>query len=154
MKLLHDNADEAPDLAALVDQVHEFAIRLVGAMDVGLAQRGLSRARAEVVLVIGQEGPMTQRRLSELLRCSPRNVTGLLDGLASAGLVERRPHATDRRAVTVGLTASGTVLAVRLRTEQARAGTELFAGIAPAELTTFRGVLDQILDRLDTGTTR
>jgi hypothetical protein len=35
---------------------------------------------------------------------SPRNVTGLVDGLAESGFVTREPHPTDRRATLVALT--------------------------------------------------
>ena len=50
---------------------------------------------------------MTQRELSRALRCTPRNVTGLLDALEDSGLVVRRPHPRDRRASLVNLTLGG-----------------------------------------------
>jgi hypothetical protein len=54
---------------------------------------------------------MTQRQLSQVLRCTPRNVTGLLDALETAGLVARGRHPSDRPATLVHLTDEGTTLA-------------------------------------------
>ncbi|MEN3610618.1 MarR family transcriptional regulator [Plantactinospora sp. ZYX-F-223] len=42
--------------------------------------------------------------LSQALKCTPRNVTGLVDALEAAGFVARSAHPTDRRATVVSLT--------------------------------------------------
>ena len=51
---------------------------------------------------------------SRTLKCTPRNVTGLVDALARAGFVERTAQPSDRRAVVVRLSASGQSLNRRL----------------------------------------
>ena len=51
------------------------------AMERDLAERGLTRARATMITYLHRLGPMRQRELAEALRVSPRNVTGLVDGL-------------------------------------------------------------------------
>lgn len=149
MKPLHEDGTELAAPATLIDRVYELAIRLVEGMDTGLSERGLSRARAEVLLVLRTTGATTQRQLSEVLRCSPRNVTGLLDSLEAATLVERTPHPTDRRALLVRLTKKGTHLAARLRAEQARAGTTLFADVPRSDLLAFRAVIEHVITHLD-----
>lgn len=50
---------------------------------------------------------MTMTELSRFLMVSNGNVTGIIDRLVSEGMVGRRPHAGDRRATFVGLTAKG-----------------------------------------------
>ena len=50
---------------------------------------------------------MTLGELSRRMMVSNGNVTGLIERLVTAGEVERAPHATDRRATTVRLTATG-----------------------------------------------
>jgi len=45
--------------------------------------------------------------LAERMSCEPSNVTFVLDKLEQHGLVERRPHPTDRRARQLVLTAAG-----------------------------------------------
>jgi DNA-binding MarR family transcriptional regulator len=54
-------------------------------LEKGLVERGLTRARAAVIWWLHERGPVTQRTLSEALRVSPRNVTGLLDAWKPAG---------------------------------------------------------------------
>jgi DNA-binding MarR family transcriptional regulator len=49
------------------------------------------------------------------LQVTPRNVTGLVDNLESAGLVERVADPADRRATIVRVTATGETAAVRGR---------------------------------------
>jgi DNA-binding MarR family transcriptional regulator len=41
------------------------------------------------------------------MTCEPSNATFVLDRLEEQGLVERRPHPTDRRAKQIMLTAAG-----------------------------------------------
>src|SRR5262249_35053270 len=71
---------------------------------------GLTPARAEVIWLLHHGGPRTQRQLSQALKCTPRNVTGLVDALEAAGFVARRAHPTDRRATVVCLTRRGKTL--------------------------------------------
>jgi len=117
-------------------------------MQRGLADRGLSQARAEVIWELRRRGEMTQRELSQVLRCTPRNVTGLLDALQAAGLVVRGPHPSDRRATLVNLTDEGAALAAWWH-EQYQAGAgRLFDGIPAAELERFTRTLDHVVERL------
>jgi DNA-binding MarR family transcriptional regulator len=50
---------------------------------------------------------MTMTELSRFLMVSNGNVTGLIDRLVAEGMVVRRPHEEDRRAVFVHLTPKG-----------------------------------------------
>lgn len=59
-------------------------------------------------------GPMTMRELAERMSCEPSNATFVIDRLENQGLLERRPHPTDRRAKHLVLTAKGTALRERL----------------------------------------
>jgi MarR family transcriptional regulator, organic hydroperoxide resistance regulator len=72
------------------------------------------QVRALGVLEPGRPVPMSD--LAEALHCDNSNVTGIVDRLEAAGLVERRPHPSDRRVKTVVVTARG----ARLREEAER----------------------------------
>src|SRR5262245_19274072 len=65
---------------------------------------GLTPAWAEVIWLLHNGGPRTQRELSQVLKCTPRNVTGRVEALQTAGFVARSAHPTDRRATIVSLT--------------------------------------------------
>ncbi|QFG23062.1 MarR family winged helix-turn-helix transcriptional regulator [Actinomadura sp. WMMB 499] len=59
-------------------------------------------------------GPMTMRDLAERMSCEPSNATFIVDRLERLGLVERRPHPSDRRAKILALTPRGTGVRERL----------------------------------------
>ncbi len=59
-------------------------------------------------------GPMTMGDLADRMSCEPSNATYVVDKLEARGLIERRPHPTDRRARQLVLTAAGADLRARL----------------------------------------
>jgi DNA-binding MarR family transcriptional regulator len=70
---------------------------------------GLSEGRLQLLFVLrrfGEKG-ISLGRLAELMRVSPRNVTGLMDSLEHAGLAERVPDPSDRRSIHARLTDAG-----------------------------------------------
>lgn len=125
-----------------------MALLLSEVMERGLAERGLTLARAHLLWVLLEGGASTQRRLSQALRVTPRNITGLVDALEADGLVARTPHPSDRRATLVTLTEKGVAVASGMRRDQAQGAQQLFGGVTPAELATFTKVVDLLLDRL------
>ena len=72
-------------------------------------REGLSEGRLSLLFVLRRFGAhgISLGRLAELQRVSPRNVTGLIDNLEKAGLVERIPDPADRRSIKARLTAAG-----------------------------------------------
>jgi DNA-binding MarR family transcriptional regulator len=143
---------EWPDIEGAFERLFTLAGRLGGRMGQELAGRGLTAARAEVLWHLHHHGPVTQRQLSQALRCTPRNVTGLLDALQAAELVARGPHPSDRRATLVTLTDSGAAVATAWHAGYRQAAARVFDGVAPGDLTTFVTVLDRVLERLDDAT--
>jgi DNA-binding MarR family transcriptional regulator len=117
-------------------------------MDTGLADRGLTRARAEVLWSLMRQPGATQRELSQTLRCTPRNVTDLVDALEKSGLVARGPHPTDRRATLVKLTRRGQSEVARMQAGYQSLAATLFADVPPQELAAFATVLGQVIVRL------
>jgi len=117
-------------------------------MDRGLSARGLTRARAELIWRLQRQGPMTQRELSQILQCTPRNVTGLVDALQADGFVERSPHPTDRRATLVTLTEPGRTAAAAWQGSYQELATLLFADLAAADLACFVTTIDRMLEQL------
>lgn len=62
---------------------------------------------AQVVALRELSDPITARELANRMVCEASNATFVLDRLELQGLIERRPHPTDRRAKQVVLTAAG-----------------------------------------------
>jgi DNA-binding MarR family transcriptional regulator len=151
---LHNKPTSADvDVRVAVERLFELAVLLGDAMERGLAKRGLTLARAELLWQLRRRGPRTQRELSEDLRCTPRNVTGLVDALEVGALVERRPHPTDRRATLVTLTESGRDMATTMDAGYQATASNLFDGFGPDDLIAFVANMDRVLGRLR-GSTR
>ena len=72
-----------------------------------LDEAGLTLPQFDVLANLGMSEGITQQQLAERLLVTKGNVCGLLDRMESAGLVERRPSSTDRRANHLHLTEKG-----------------------------------------------
>lgn len=77
-----------------------------------------------VMRTLRESEGLTQRQLTQFMSSDPNTVASLLERMERAGLVERRPHARDRRAHQVALKPAGhrkyelaREIAVRLQTE-------------------------------------
>ena len=148
MGQLHNRGNSLSGGGVVLERLFELALLLTDNMEQGLAERGLSRARAELLWRLRARSPMTQRELSQALRCTPRNVTDLVDALEAAGLVARGPHPTDRRATLVSLTDRGKAAAARMQTDYRQFAAELFQDVPAAELAAFVRVVEHTLGRL------
>ena len=67
---------------------------------------GISFAKTRALRRVAHQ-PLSMGELATLLTMDPPNVTTLIDDLQNAGLVQRRPHLTDRRVMLVVATAAG-----------------------------------------------
>lgn len=132
-----------------LERLFRVTVVMADAMADDLAGRGLSRARATVLARLHRVGPTNQGTLAREMRVSPRNITGLVDGLEAAGLVERTPHPGDRRAVLVSLTGDGATAATALADEEQRLARFLFADCPATDVTRLVEHLDRLLRRLD-----
>jgi DNA-binding MarR family transcriptional regulator len=150
VKSIHKSQTKRPERGSTeaLGRLFELAALLAGAMDRGVEEGGLTRARAEVIWRLHHLGPATQRELSEALRCTPRNVTGLVDALEDADLVARKPHPTDRRATLVTLTGRGQRIASEWQAGYEELAERLFAGLEASDVAGFVATLDRVLDRL------
>jgi DNA-binding MarR family transcriptional regulator len=137
-------ASRPRDAGETLERLFTLSTVLTDAMDAGLAERGLTRARAGLIWSLRHGEPMTQRDLAEALQCTPRNVTDLVDALESAGLVSRAPHPTDRRATLVSLTRKGKAAAKTMQGEYGSFAATLFAGLSERERALFSRVVDKL----------
>lgn len=133
---------------AALDRLLEVTVLLGRDMTASLAASGLTVARTTLLWQLRAAGPSTQRALADSLGVSARNVTGLVDGLAAAGLVTREPHPTDRRATLVTPTARGEELLEELGRDQAGLVGQLFGGLSDARVAGLVSALDEVLERL------
>ncbi|MES9539239.1 MarR family transcriptional regulator [Spirillospora sp. NPDC049024] len=122
--------------------VHRFAQRLdVHARRVA-DQVGMTAA--QVVALRELSEPITARELAHRMACEASNATFLVDRLEGQGLVERRPHPTDRRAKQIVLTPEGERCRADVL-ERLDADSPL-ATLAPAQQESLRDLLQALLE--------
>ncbi|WP_114560617.1 MarR family winged helix-turn-helix transcriptional regulator [Desertihabitans aurantiacus] len=78
-------------------------------LDERLRPLGLTFARYEVLVLLSfsRHGSLSLGKIGERLQVHATSVTSLVQRLAAAGLIERRPHPHDGRAVLAALTEQG-----------------------------------------------
>jgi DNA-binding MarR family transcriptional regulator len=98
-----------------MDQVMDVFGRLRVLVDAGTERRGLTHARAAVLMALYRDGSLTGVDLAKRFDVTPRNVTALVDALEAQGLVTRQPHPLDRKALLVAPTRAGRAMAVGMQ---------------------------------------
>ena len=75
---------------------------------------GLTPPQLFALRTLDPDQPVPMRALAKSLNCDSSNVTGLVDGLAAQGLVERREAEHDRRVRMLVVTERGAAIRGRL----------------------------------------
>jgi|SRR5215475_10499996 len=149
---LNDSISQALGLdaaARVLGKLLTLTPRLVGVLDVGAREFGLTYARGKAVAALRISGPAPMRVLSDALGVAPRTVTGLIDALEADGWVERRAHKTDRRVTIVGLTPAAQAAFTRLDQAYRALAYDLLGEVPEADLQCASAVIDHITARLD-----
>ncbi|MFJ4339343.1 MarR family winged helix-turn-helix transcriptional regulator [Streptomyces sp. NPDC088915] len=132
-----------PDLSYLLDHTsHVLRTR----MSAALGEIGLT-ARMHCVLVHALEEERTQAQLAEIGDMDKTTMVVTVDALEKAGLAERRPSGTDRRARIIVVTEEGAKVAAKSQEIVDGVHEEALASLPDDE----RTVLLRALDRLATG---
>jgi MarR family transcriptional regulator, organic hydroperoxide resistance regulator len=81
--------------------------RMRAAVGDRLRQLGLSVSQCDVLTTLTEKEGLSQQALAERLYVTKGNISGLIDRLGAAGLVERRPILADKRQYAIFLTLAG-----------------------------------------------
>ena len=112
-----------------------------------LASYGVTPVQYALLKVLWERDEQSGAELGERLLLDSATMTGLLDRLEQAGLIERKPHATDRRVNQVVLTAQGHSLQVSLDQEMDEMNHELLSAFAPSEVVLLQTLLTTLAGR-------
>lgn len=138
-------------LTDALDRLLALVVILGEDMSGALEAQGLTTARTHLLWVVHHGGPSTQRALADALAVSPRNITGLVDGLVASGHVSREPHPVDRRATLVTLTDDGRRLMTSMVEEHRQLAHRLFGELTPRRLEAFVAGVEHVTARLQEG---
>ncbi len=99
--------DARPDAFRLWFRLLRLETRIRAAMAERLREVGLSVPQCDVLTTLTEEEGVSQQDLAERLYVTKGNISGLIDRLVAAGLVERRTLPNDRRSHAIHLTEQG-----------------------------------------------
>jgi DNA-binding MarR family transcriptional regulator len=120
----------------VADRLHSAAIHLLRRAAEEDRGAGLSRARLSALSVVVFRGPLTLGELAAAEGVRSATMSGIVNGLERDGLVRRRPHGSDRRAVQVEATAAGRRLLDRARARRIALVASKLGDLSNAELDT------------------
>ena len=113
-------------------------IRLEARMQAAVGERlreiGVSIPQCDVLTTLTEQEGVSQQELAKRLYVTKGNISGLIDRLAEAGLVERRSTAVDRRQHAIHLTDAGRRMAEKAIAVQRRWIASTLGRMADADL--------------------
>ena len=109
---------------------------------------GLTGAQARLVYHLARTPDLTQAALADVLGISPVSVSESLEKLCTAGLVERIPHATDRRAIRLRLTEKARVVVDGVQTAGGLIDETALHGLTRGQRENLRECLIRIRENL------
>jgi DNA-binding MarR family transcriptional regulator len=110
-----------------------------------MSELGLSFQQSMALTRLEPEEPLPMSSLATALQCDNSNVTGIVDRMEAAGLVERRAFAGDRRVKAVALTPLGEAVREQVRR---RAGTPppAIAALSEEDAVALHDILRRAID--------
>ena len=115
----------------------------------GLKAAGLTEQQWRIVRALVEDGPLEPRQIVERCRISSPSLAGVLARMAEQALVERRPHAADRRRQTVAASARSGAIARALAPRIEATYRALEAELGAPFVDDLYRALDALLGRLD-----
>lgn len=109
-----------------------------------LAPFGLKPVDFSVMSTIRHNPGVTSRQLCATLSLLPPNLVGLIQSLEARGLIERKPHPHDGRALGLHATAKGQTLMVQAEQVAAELEIEKTARLTPEERASLLALLQKI----------
>ena len=109
----------------------------------------LSYAQFSLLFGLAELGELSASELAGHADVTPASATQMLDGLAAAGLIERRRSERDRRSVLVSLTQHGNEAVAQRRARYHDCWAQALSPFSAAELSTAAEVLDSVRAMFD-----
>ena len=105
----------------------------------------LTLSQMHTVEILSSQGALKMKELAEKMGITTGTLTVLVDRLEDAGMVERKPHETDRRSIRVLLTEKGLVYAREHHKLHNRLTQELISDMTQEEMEGLAGCLRKML---------
>jgi DNA-binding MarR family transcriptional regulator len=125
---------EAPS-SDQIDAVLRATRALVGIAAASMASvdANVTMPQWRVLVMVDTRGPLNLAAVAAGLDVNPSNASRICDRLIKAGWLDRQESPTDRRNITLSLTAAGRQLVTKVVRYRRRAITRVLRGVAPKE---------------------
>jgi DNA-binding MarR family transcriptional regulator len=138
------------DLSSLgvLGRIYRIARHVERTIDQKLARFGIDGADLEILEALERSGPhgrLSPTDLSDAVMMTSGGMSGRLDRLRRAGLVERQPDPDDRRGIQVVLTSKGRETVQRVLPLHAEAARECLHSLGPENLASLEELLRGML---------
>ena len=144
------DGDRAPSsIAFLLSQVGILASQRFAQR---IAEAGLHPPQFRVMNMIDATEGCSQQAIAEAIGAPPSRMVAIVDELEEQGLVERRPHPSDRRVRALHLTEDGRETLAIGRRIAAEHEAELMKGFSAADRRMFASFLRKVVDEQGIGT--
>jgi DNA-binding MarR family transcriptional regulator len=141
--------DRAPStLAFLLSQVGVHAARRFGER---MEEIDLQPPLFRILNLVDVAEGRSQQAIGEAIQVPPSRMVALVDELERRGLVERKPHPSDRRVRALYLTPKGRTTLARGREIASAHERELTRGMSPTDRKRLVELLQQLVDQQTIG---
>ena len=107
---------------------------------------GLSIPEWRLIAVIAEDEGTTQQQVGRRTRMDKVTVSRATIALAGRGLIERKPHASDRRSQSLHLSPAGRDLYAQVAPKALELEHRIFANFDPKEVAAFSDMLKRVHD--------
>ena len=143
-----DNGIDASYLETLLGyNARRAALAVIGVFLHRMAPFGLRPVDFSVLTLIAHNPGITSRQLCAALDILPPNLVGMIKSLDKRGLIERRPHPTDRRAQGLHLSPAGKKLQKSAQATATRLESDVASRLSAEELDTLKSLLRKVYTR-------
>lgn len=148
----HDGAAEER-LRALVQQPGSLFRRLASQSHALFhrlsAQDEITAPQLTLLATLVRSGPLPQAELGRIVGIDKNTLTEMLRRMEARGLLSRSRHPTDRRALTIAITAAGGAWVEQLAPAAMAVGAAMLAPLAPEHHALFMECLQLLAENLD-----
>jgi DNA-binding MarR family transcriptional regulator len=132
----------------LAQQIIEFYEKLSSWEHAVVKDSELTPGQMHAIEIIGHEKSLRMKELAEKLGVTTGTLTVTVDKLERRGLLERRPHESDRRSYRVVLTEAGGKHFASHQEYHLQLTGEIAAVLSSEELEVFGRVLEKVVKQL------
>jgi DNA-binding MarR family transcriptional regulator len=140
-----DSGIDASYLESLLGyNARRAALAVIGVFLQRMAPFGLRPVDFSVLTLIAHNPGITSRQICAALDILPPNLVGMVKSLDKRGLIERRPHPTDRRAQGLHLSPAGRKLQKSAQATATRLESDVASRLSADELDTLKSLLRKV----------